>query len=366
VLEMLRSHDTHDEYCLVHMEDTMLFRNHLVITFELLGDDLYSELKANNFAGFELPAVRDIADDTLQCLELLGRLKIVHADLKPENILLRPAAEEDGSGPAEPPFGGQLQHTPPASATPPRTRAKVIDFGSSCFAHGKIHTYIQSRYYRSPEVVLGLGYGPAIDMWSLGCILVELETGTPLFPAKNEQDLLLYHMELLGLPPDEVMARASRADEFFAHGRPLRHTDRKGRLHPIGSRLLEDVLQTPDPAFVDFLRRCLRWNPADRMTAVEALEHPWVVGARAVHAQQRLEQTPTTAPLAHDKMQMDAAVMGTISPRRVRQLMHEEGELNDSGLSSGDEGPQDNDAVVPCTSNWNLPTLAPRALTFAM
>jgi dual specificity tyrosine-phosphorylation-regulated kinase 2/3/4 len=98
VLEMLRSHDQDDQYSLVHMEESMLFRNHLVITFELLGDDLYSELKSNNFAGFELPAVRAIAEDTLQCLELLGRLQIVHADLKPENILLRPAEDEDGSG----------------------------------------------------------------------------------------------------------------------------------------------------------------------------------------------------------------------------------------------------------------------------
>jgi len=115
-------------------------------------------------------------------------------------------------------------------------------------------------------------------MWSLGCILVELETGTPLFPAKNEQDLPLYHMEFLGLPQDDVMSRASRADEFFAHGRPLRHTDRKGRHHPIHSRQLEDVLQNPDPVLLDFLRRCLTWNPADRITAAEALRHPWIVG----------------------------------------------------------------------------------------
>lgn len=351
VLDMLRAHDADDQYSLVHMEDSMLFRNHLCITFELLGDDLYSELKGNNFAGFELPAVRDIAEDTLQCLELLGRLQIVHADLKPENILLRPAEDEDGSGPAD---------------EPARVRAKVIDFGSSCFAHGKIHTYIQSRYYRSPEIVLGLGYGPAIDMWSLGCILVELETGTPLFPAKNEQDLLLYHMELLGLPQDDVTSRASRAGEFFAHGRPLRQTDRKGRLHPIGSRQLEDVLQSPEPVFLDFLRKCLTWDPADRMTAAQALRHPWVVGGsprRQLH--QHLEQTPTSSHLLADKMQLDDGglqSLGTISPRRVRQLMHEDSDLNDSGLSSGDEGATDSDAVVPCFNNY----MTPRALTFAM
>jgi len=249
-------------------------------------------------------------------------------------------------------------------------RAKVIDFGSSCFAHGKIHTYVQSRYYRSPEIVLGLGYGPAIDMWSLGCILVELKTGTPLFPAKNEQDLLLYHMELLGLPPDEVMSRASRAGDFFANGRPLRDTDRKGRLRPVGSRLLEDAVKTSDPTFLDFLRRCLKWNPADRMTPTEALQHPWVTSTQSANALLQLEQTPTQQPhrrpLFEDKMKVNAAGIGTISPRRVRQLINEEGDLNDSGLSSGDEGSHDGDAVVPCTSNWKLPGLVPRALTFSM
>lgn len=45
---------------------------------------------------------------------------------------------------------------------------KVIDFGSSCYSHRRVYTYIQSRFYRSPEVILGVSYGTAIDMWSLG------------------------------------------------------------------------------------------------------------------------------------------------------------------------------------------------------
>ena len=62
------------------------------------------------------------------------------------------------------------------------TRVQVIDFGSSCFEGEQVYSYIQSRFYRSPEVMLGLGYGTAIDMWSLACILAELYTGYPLFP----------------------------------------------------------------------------------------------------------------------------------------------------------------------------------------
>lgn len=84
------------------------------------------------------------------CLKLLRKVKIVHCDLKPENILLKSAN---------------------------KSAIKVIDFGSSCFEHERIYTYIQSRFYRSPEVILGIPYDMAIDMWSFGCILAELYTG---------------------------------------------------------------------------------------------------------------------------------------------------------------------------------------------
>lgn len=79
----------------------------------------------------------------------------MHCDLKPENVMLR---------------------------QPNRSIIKVIDFGSSCLTDERVYTYIQSRFYRAPEVILGLPYSTPIDMWSMGCILAELFTGYPLFP----------------------------------------------------------------------------------------------------------------------------------------------------------------------------------------
>ena len=75
----------------------------------------------------------------------------------------------------------------------------------------QMYTYIQSRFYRSPEVLLGLGYSPAIDIWSLGCILVELHTGRPLFDGRDEQSQVVRHIELLGMPPAGVMFAVSSA-----------------------------------------------------------------------------------------------------------------------------------------------------------
>jgi dual specificity tyrosine-phosphorylation-regulated kinase 2/3/4 len=79
----------------------------------------------------------------------------------------------------------------------------------------KVYTYIQSRFYRSPEVILGLNYHMAIDMWSLGCILAELYTGYPIFPGENEQDQLACIMEVLGVPDEQIIAHSPRKNLFF-------------------------------------------------------------------------------------------------------------------------------------------------------
>lgn len=78
-----------------------------------------------------------------------------------------------------------------------------------------VYTYIQSRFYRSPEVILGLPYSMPIDMWSFGCILAELYTGYPLFPGENEVEQLACIMEVLGLPSGNVLDQATRRRLFF-------------------------------------------------------------------------------------------------------------------------------------------------------
>lgn len=85
----------------------------------------------------------------------------------------------------------------------------------------EVYTYIQSRFYRSPEVILGMNYHTAIDMWSLGCILAELYTGYPIFPGENEQEQLSCIMEVLGMPDKDLINRSSRKRLFFGKLKPL-------------------------------------------------------------------------------------------------------------------------------------------------
>jgi len=84
-----------------------------------------------------------------------------------------------------------------------------------------VYTYIQSRFYRAPEVILGLPYTTAIDMWSLGCIVAELHTGYPLFAGENEVEQLACIMELLGPPPARLLHSATRRLLFFGAYAPV-------------------------------------------------------------------------------------------------------------------------------------------------
>eukprot|EP00041_Stephanoeca_diplocostata_P007019 m.97012 g.97012 ORF g.97012 m.97012 type:complete len:458 (-) comp16681_c0_seq1:127-1500(-) len=294
VLESLQ--DQSDRYCCVKMLDSFTFRSHLCLTFELHSHDLYTELKSREFVGLSVNEVRTMVASITSCLKVLKERKIVHADLKPENILL---LDEDSRD------------------------VKVIDFGSSCYEHTRIHTYVQSRYYRAPEIVLGAGYGCPVDMWSLGCIIVELLTGRPLFAAKNERDLLLYMMELLDMPPPTMLRRSERSKDFFyTSGEEqieyhlLRVVDRKGRRRDPNTRSLASCFgkACTDESLLDFVRQCLVWDPSDRLTPQAALQHPF------------LQPRDSLSPLC--KRRLTVAQRGS-------EHMGSTLSLDDSGLESG-------------------------------
>lgn len=207
----------------------------------------------------------------LACLCLLQTKRIIHCDLKPENILL---------------------------CDPRRADVRVIDFGSSCKAEEKVYTYIQSRFYRSPEVILGSEYGLGIDMWSLGCILAELYSGYPIFPGENEQEQLACIMEIFGPPNRDIIEKCSRRKLFFDSSlKPRVTVSSKGRRRRPSSKTLSGVLKCDDEAFLDFLAQCLRWDPDRRIRPDQALSHPFVTGEpmRRVQADRPRVRTAVSA-----------------------------------------------------------------------
>lgn len=161
-------------------------------------------------------------------------------------------------------------------------RVKIADLGNACFTDHHYTDDVQTRQYRSPEVILQSLYGTAIDIWSLGCVAFEIFTGDFLFEPKSgtkyckDEDHLAQMIELLG-KFSPVAITGKRAREFFNKSRNLRHIS---ELRMWG---LEDVLSEkyglPNSeleSFVSFLKRCLEIEPKRRATARELLMHPWL------------------------------------------------------------------------------------------
>lgn len=234
----------------VVMEDSFIFRNHLCIVFELLSINLYEFLKKNNFSGVSLSLVKRFAVQLLMCLDFLHDHKIIHWDLKPENIML---VKED------------------------RSKIKIIDFGSGWFEAERMYTYIQSRFYRSPEVILGIPYTTAIDMWSFGCILWEMLIGYPIFPGQDEYEQMARIMEILDVPPENVLEMATRKEFFFNESNsPILKPTSRGKIRYPNTRDMSKMLGVDDEVFLDFLTRTLDWNPETRITPIDALQHEWI------------------------------------------------------------------------------------------
>jgi len=279
----------------LRLYDHFLYRNHLCVVNELLSMNLYELIKQNGFRGISAALIRSFVYQVLLSLDAMERAEIIHCDMKPENILLQNLQGFDIS---------------------------LIDFGSACFEDNTMYSYIQSRHYRSPEVLLGLRYSCAIDMWSLGCIAAELFLGIPIFPGANEYNQLFKIIEMLGMPPSEMIKLGSRSSKFFAidtaattvaarsGSRSVEYRlktmaeyerDNGVRIEPdrryFAYRSLEELVMNhpmktgateanyTHPAwqemeirrsFFHFLRGCLEIDPTKRWTPAQALAHPFL------------------------------------------------------------------------------------------
>ncbi|KAL6843767.1 hypothetical protein ACP4OV_026338 [Aristida adscensionis] len=292
--------DPDDQHNIVRMLDYLSFQNHLCIAFEMLGQNLYELLKRNHLRGLKVKYVQAFSKQILDAMVVMRDAGIIHCDLKPENILLAPSVTTGAA-------------------------VKVIDFGSACLEGKTVYSYIQSRYYRSPEVLLGYPYTTAIDMWSFGCIVAELFLGLPLFPGASEYDVLQRMMKILGgQPPDDLLREAKNTARFFKHvgsvypssqtpdcpastyrilseeeveareskrprvGKwyfPALKLDKLICTYPWNNSELTAVLHFDSEtekadrlALVDFLRGLLEFDPNKRWSPLQALCHPFITG----------------------------------------------------------------------------------------
>ncbi|CAD5221648.1 unnamed protein product [Bursaphelenchus xylophilus] len=276
------SNENAEEFNFVRAFECFSHKSHTCLVFEMLEQNLYDFLKQNKFTPLPMYHIRPILQQVLTALLKLKQLELIHADLKPENIML--------VDPQNQPF-----------------RVKVIDFGSASHRSKAVtNTYLQSRYYRAPEIILGLPFKESIDMWSLGCVIAELFLGWPLYPGASEYDQIRFIVQTQGLPPQQMLENATKTNRFF---RQIRNPTPYWRLKDPGEfeaensiksketrkyvfNCLDDIaaLHVPNDMdsidtmcekadrqeFVDILKLMLSMDQEKRLTPSGGLQHKFV------------------------------------------------------------------------------------------
>jgi serine/threonine protein kinase len=259
ILDELADLDPDNEHQCVRMLDCLEAHGHFVLVFEALGPSLADELQ-RRAVPFSIRRIRSFGRDVLRAIQFLHKHKMVHTDLKTPNVLLETDTRD-------------CRHV------------KVIDFGGTRrTTRGKKHTSIvQTRQYRAPEVMLESGWNSSCDLWSIGCILMELYTGNILFPVHGDKDHLAMLQRVCGLIPEHLIPQDC---SYFTSTGNLADP---GCAYTDPGVPLQEMFRTKDAEFCDVIKQLLALDPKKRISASNALEHPFFCETRSIEA---TEQTP--------------------------------------------------------------------------
>ena len=223
-----------DNDILLDIIENFNFRNHDCIVMNQFYMSLYEYYKSVGW--LEQSLVVNFTKQILNGLEYLEQIKVIHADLKPENIMIK-----DNKC----------------------SKVIIIDFGSSFFFSQNTNFYIQSRYYRAPEVIMGYqNYDNNIDLWSLGCIIYEILTGSVLFPGKNENHLVCYFIDMLNKKPEKKFLENCKNIKKYLK---KKYDTSEARI----KRTNNNILQF-DYAIQVFFKKLLIWEPYKRISIQES------------------------------------------------------------------------------------------------
>ncbi|PMD36643.1 kinase-like protein [Hyaloscypha variabilis F] len=292
VLSTLKANDHENRNRCIHLRDCFDYRGHICIVMDLLGQSVFDFLKGNAFVPFPNSQIQSFARQLFTSVAFLHDLNLIHTDLKPENILLCESAYQAFT---------YSRRIPSSSTTVNRqaaqrkvlldTEIRLIDFGSATFQDEYHSSVVSTRHYRAPEIILGLGWSFPCDIWSIGCILVEFFTGDALFQTHDNLEHLAMMESVCGTRLDshliqQVNTMAKRnggnpAAKFFKRLKldyPQPDTTRASRRFVKAMKRLDEIIPDNNKFcrnFLDLLQKIFVYDPAERITAKQALQHPW-------------------------------------------------------------------------------------------
>ncbi|XWS72582.1 hypothetical protein CRYUN_Cryun02cG0052200 [Craigia yunnanensis] len=276
ILQHLAKNDKGISLC-VQIRNWFDYRNHICIVFEKLGPSLFDYLKRNKYCPFPVDLVREFGRQLLESVAYMHDLHLIHTDLKPENILLvssefvkLPGCKRSSSDEMH------FRYLPKSSAI------KLIDFGSTAFDNQNHSSIVSTRHYRAPEIILGLGWSYQCDLWSVGCILLELCTGEALFQTHENLEHLAMMERVLGPIPEHMIRRANRgAEKYFRRGTRLnwpegavsRESIRAVKKLDRLKNMVSQHVESSRYSLADLLDGLLKYDPSERLIARQALNH---------------------------------------------------------------------------------------------
>lgn len=224
---------------IVRLLDVIHTEEILMLVFEYMDQDLKKYMDSVGRGMVELSTIKSLMFQLLKGLAFCHENRVLHRDLKPQNLLLNHQT-------------GEL---------------KLADFGLARAFGIPVNNFsneVVTLWYRAPDVLLGSrNYNTSIDIWSAGCIFAEMYTGRPLFPGKTNQDQLIRIFKHLGTPNDQTWPRITELPEW-----------KKG--YPVyPQQSIQAFLPMIDPVGVELLGRMLVYLPESRISAKDAMQHPF-------------------------------------------------------------------------------------------
>lgn len=287
ILRQIKEDDPDDRYCTVKIQDTLLYHDqrtkqkHLCICFPKLGPSLLDFINKNST--FTLRGIAKMTKNICEALDFLHtKMHLIHTDLKPENILL----SEQG-------------YTHEGKKRVPRKYdVRIIDFGGATDKDHSDYSVVSTRHYRAPEVIIEAGWLYPADIWSLGCILIELYTGEVLFDTHDNREHLALMEKILGPFPQSYPRRvistsSSKYNKYFDDNGFLYWPDGPSDKSVSKIKYTKPLeMLSPDSDFIDLLHKMLDYDKNRRITAREILSHQFITKNTRSHSPRHGHLTP--------------------------------------------------------------------------